>query len=47
MKLNIWHWLGIILLIAGAAIWFWSNNLDMAPKTPANPHTPATTAGAN
>jgi len=36
MKLNFWQWLGVILLIAGALVWYWERR--GSPQAP-----PATT----
>lgn len=38
MKLNFWQWLGLILLIVGAMIWYWQR-----PDKPQTPPPPATT----
>ena len=38
MKLNFWQWLGVILLIVGAALWIYERRKPAA-GTPATPTT--------
>ena len=33
MKLNFWQWLGVILLIAGAALWVYERRKAPPPTT--------------
>jgi hypothetical protein len=37
MKLNFWQWLGVILLIVGAAWWYYDNKIKNKPQPPVAP----------
>lgn len=43
MKLNFWQWIGVLLLIAGLALWLYERNQEPAnPAPPSVPPPPAT-----
>lgn len=42
MNLNFWQWLGVILLVGGAAFYVYENFID-GDKKPAKPAPPAST----
>ncbi|HEY7115972.1 MAG TPA: hypothetical protein VH475_05280 [Tepidisphaeraceae bacterium] len=37
MKLNLWQWIGILLLVLGVALWIYKKSTG--PATPSNPTT--------
>jgi hypothetical protein len=41
MKLNFWQWLGVILLILGAAMWLYEHSSPPATNSPPAATTPS------
>jgi drug/metabolite transporter (DMT)-like permease len=43
MKLNFWQWVGVVLLVLGAILYFTRDDKDKKPDPPKAPQSPALT----
>lgn len=46
MKLNFWQWIGLLLLIAGVALWLYERNLEKESNLAPPSNVPAPTTQA-